>query len=109
MSTTEKKAGRPRGSGVGNYTKNPNQKRPGRGKLILTESEIEERKERKRKRVLKCYYQNREIELDLRAKKKQRIIRIKKLLDLLKLQLETQGEFLDDTDEEILNKLKTMI
>ena len=109
MSAITKKAGRPKGSGVGNYTKNPNQKRPGRSKLILSEAEIEERKDKKRKRVLKCYYKKREIELELRAKKKQRIIRMAKIMNLIKVQLEAQDEFLDDTDEEILNKLKKLI
>ena len=118
MSVITKKAGRPKGSGMGNYTTNPNQKRPGRGKLILTITEIEERKDRKRKRVLRCYYNNKSIKAEIRAKSREAELKIKlldkkrndklsQILDIIKQKLD--GDPLDDTDEEILEKLKIII
>lgn len=107
--------GRPIGSSLGKYNKNPNQIRKGgsgRPKLILSPEEIETRKEKNRVRVMNCYRKKRAEELERRKKKEERMKKINIILEGIKQKLEEQEGLVDDiysSDNEGLNNDEDML
>jgi len=100
MSSSVKRGrGRPIGSSLGKYTKNPNQIRKGgsgRPKLTLTPEEIEARKEKNRILVMNCYRKKRAEELERRRKNEERMKKINIILEGIKQKLEEQEGLVDD-------------
>ena len=101
--------GRPIGSSLGKYNKNPNQIRKGgsgRPKLILSPEEIETRKEKNRILVMNCYRKKRAEELERRKKKEERMKKINIILEGIKQKLEEEGlvdDIYSSDDEDMLN------
>lgn len=117
-SVSNSKVGRPIGSGLGKYTKNPSQKRKGgagRPKLVLTAEDIEARAVKQRACMLRCYHKKRAEELERRKKNQERLEKIQTILKSVENLLLEHEELCDamindihtsdeDNDEEISNE-----